>query len=263
MTISGINKYMTFGLKPDWIEVLDAEGVSFRQTGAIGNRMIPSAVTWFKEAGLINSETNAIEITPLLEVGRKRGFQDFFFWLLLWARLANVSPLVKWYVCNTEIEKSYSQAYLLEILEQNVSSESVRRGAIQSLCNMLKYSPLGTNDPSCIALEMKGSSVKSLTRQIVKIDPLITLYTLYAMAESSKRSVFTVRQMMQSSFEQHIVSPITIFGLSVDELKQHCLGLANVYPSFISCSFTLGLDEVRLFPEEVGRNDVLQLILNM
>jgi len=262
MTISGINKYMTFGLKPDWIEVLDAEQASFRQTKSIGSRMIPSAVTWFRESGLISSESNAIKTTSLLEVGRKRGFQDFFFWMLLWSRLANISPLVKWYVCNAEIGKTYSQANLLEILEQSVSSESVRRGAIQSLCNMLKYSPLGANDPACVTLETKGSSVKSLTRQVVKIDPLITLYTLYVMAEVSERSIFTIRQIIDSTFEQNIVSPIAIFGLSTDELKQHCLGLSNAYPRFISCSFTLGLDEIRLFPKEVGRYDVLQLILD-
>jgi hypothetical protein len=39
------------------------------------------------------------------------------------------------------------------------------------------------------------------------------------------------------------------------------MGLAAVHPDFIACSFTLGLDEVRLFPETKNRDDVVELIL--
>ncbi len=76
MNISGINKYMTFGLKPEWIEVLANEGASFRQTTALGNRMVPSAVTWFREAGLIGDST-AITTTLLLERWKETRFQRF------------------------------------------------------------------------------------------------------------------------------------------------------------------------------------------
>jgi hypothetical protein len=92
MNISGINKYMTFGLKPEWIEVLANEGANFRQTTALGNRMVPSAVTWFREAGLIEDST-AITTTVLLEVGKKRGFSDLLLWQLLWFRLQTLLHL--------------------------------------------------------------------------------------------------------------------------------------------------------------------------
>jgi hypothetical protein len=39
------------------------------------------------------------------------------------------------------------------------------------------------------------------------------------------------------------------------------MGLAALYPDFVACSFTLGLDEVRLFPETKNRDDVVELIL--
>jgi ferredoxin len=93
MNISGINKYMTFGLKPEWIEVLANEGANFRQTTALGNRMIPAAVTWFREAGLIGDST-AITATLLLEVGKKRGFSDLLLWQLLWCQQFPEQPLL-------------------------------------------------------------------------------------------------------------------------------------------------------------------------
>jgi len=260
MNISGINKYMTFGLKPEWIEVLANEGANFRQTTALGNRMIPAAVTWFREAGLIEDST-AIITTPLLEVGKKHGFSDLLFWLLLWLRLVNVSPLVKWYVCNADLDTGYLMKRIDERLAQSVGSGSVRKGALQSLCQLIKASPLGEGDGALIETEMKGRTVEKLTRRSRSVDPLVVLYGLYVMAEKSGRGAFTVRQMMSAEFDGEVVSPLLAFGIPPDEFKKQSMGLAAVHPEFIVCSFTLGLDEVRVFPETKNRDNVVELIL--
>jgi phosphoadenosine phosphosulfate reductase len=260
MNISGINKYMTFGLKPEWIEVLANEGPNLRQTTALGNRMVPAAVTWFREAGLIENST-AISTTQLLEVGKKRGFSDALLWQLLWLRLANVSPLVKWYVCNTDLDTEYSVKQLDEVLGQSIGSASVRKGALQSLCQLIKASPLGEGEGALIETEMKGRAVEKLTRRSRVIDSLVVLYGLYVMAEKAGRNAFTVRQMLAAEFGGEVVSPLAAFGIPPDEFKKLCLGMAAVYPSLISCSFTLGLDEVRVFPETKNRDDVVGLIL--
>lgn len=260
MNISGINKYMTFGLKPEWIEVLANEGSNFRQTTALGNRMVPSAVTWFREAGLIG-ESTAITTTLLLEVGKKRGFSDLLFWQLLWFRLANISPLVKWYVCNTDFDAGYPVKLIDENLAQSVGSASVRKGALQSLCQLVKASPLSEGNLALIETEMKGRTVEKLTRRSRSVDPLVVLYGLYVMAEKAGRGAFTVRQMMATEFDGEVVSPLAAFGIPPDEFKKQCMGLAAVCPDLIACSFTLGLDEVRLFPETKSRGDVVGLIL--
>ena len=260
MNISGINKYISFGMKPEWIEVLANEGSSFRQTTALGNRMIPSAVTWFRESGLIGDSTE-ISTTLLLDVGKRRGFSDLLFWQLLWFRLANISPLVKWYVCNTDFDARYPVKQIDERLAQSVGSASVRKGALSSLCQLIKASPLGEGDSALIETEMKGRTVEKLTRRSRSVDSLVVLYGLYVMAEKAGRGAFTVRQMMAAEFDGEVVSPLVICGISPDEFKKQCMGLAAVHPDFIACSFTLGLDEVRLFPETKNRDDVVELIL--
>jgi hypothetical protein len=40
------------------------------------------------------------------------------------------------------------------------------------------------------------------------------------------------------------------------------MGLASLHPDFVACSFTLGLDEVRVFPETRNRDAVVGLILH-
>ncbi len=260
MKINGINKYMTFGLKPEWIEILANEGANFRQTTALGNRMIPAAVTWFREAGLIKDST-AITTTLLLEIGKKRGFSDLLLWQLLWFRLVNASPLVKWYVCNTDFDTGYALKAIDEKLAQYVGSESVRKGALQSLCQLIKASPLGEGERALIEAEMRGRTVEKLTRRSRSVDSLIILYGLYVMAGKAARDAFTVRQMMTAEFDDEVVSPLSAFGIRPDEFKKQSLGLAAVYPDFITCNFTLGLDEVRLFPEMKNPDDVIEVIL--
>lgn len=260
MNISGINKYMTFGLKPEWIEVLGREDSNFRHTTALGNRMIPAAVTWFREAGLIDDST-AISTTSLLDVGKMRGFSDLLLWQLMWFRLANISPLVKWYVCYTDLDDVYPMKSIDESLSQFVASPSVRKGALQSLCQLIKASPLSEGDCALIEVEVKGRAVEKLTRRSQAVDPLVVLYGLYVMAEKSGRDAFTVRQMMTAEFDGEFVSPISVFGNTPDEFKKQCMGLAAVHPYFIACSFTLGLDEVRVFPETKNRDDVVGLML--
>lgn len=260
MNISGINKYMTFGLNPEWIEVLANEGTNFRQTTALGNRMVPAAVTWFREAGLIEAST-AITTTPLLEIGVRRGFSDLMLWQLLWMRLTNFSPLVRWYVCNTSLEAEYSREAIDDRLAESVSSVSVRKGALGSLCKLVKDSPLSEGDRALVEIEMKGRSVVKLMRRSSSVDSLVVLYGLYVMAEKAGREAFTIRQMMAAEFDGEAVSPMAVFGISPDEFKKQCMGLAAIHPEYITCSFTLGLDEVRVFAEARTRNDVISLIL--
>jgi hypothetical protein len=168
---------------------------------------------------------------------------------------------VKWYVCNTDFDTGYLMKRIDEKLAQSVESPSVRKGALGSLRQLIKESPLGEGDTGLIETKMKGRILEKLTRRSLSVDSLVILYGLYVMAEKAGRGAFTVRQMMAADFDDEVVSPLVIFGISPEEFKKQCMGLAAMHPEFIACSFTLGLDEVRLFPETKNRNDVLTLIL--
>lgn len=260
MNISGINKYMTFGLKEEWIRILAEEADAFRSTSALGNRMIPSAITWFREAKLI-SDSTTVTPTRLLDVGRNLGFDSDFFWCLIWISLVNKSPLIKWYVCNTQIEEFVSVDSLNEKLALQVNSASVRKGALQSLTGTIKNSPIGKSDVPIIQMEQKGTRVLGLKRVPKSIEPLAVLYSLYLMATVADRTSFTLSEMMTADFGSPYISPLVAFGMDVEALKGQCLGIASVHPEYLSCAFTLGLEEVKVFPREKSLDDVIGLIL--
>lgn len=262
MTLNGINKYMTFGLRPDWITALLEERESFRSTMRLGTRMVPSAVTWFREAGLI-SETSAIELTKLALVAERFGVEDKSLWECIWASLSNRSPLIKWYVSSLPANERKTQDDIGSMIEMaGVSSASVRKGALSSLCSIIKTSPIASETYPIVSLETKGKRVLSLTRVPHAVDDLALLYSLFVMARQAEQTSFSVSGLMTADFTAKYVSPLVAFAMSVSDFKQQCQGLADKYGDFIHCSFTLGLDEIQVKTGQKSVDDVVDLMLN-
>lgn len=261
MTISGVGKYQTFGLQPTWIAKLVEHKEKIRENFGAGKPMVASAIAWFREAGLIEEKLN-INVTPMLGVAEKLGSNNFLLWQLLFMRLVNHSPLVKWFICNTDFESVTNKNELDHKLADGVSSKATRDSGLNSLFAMLKNSPLGTGNNPIVRLDIQGKTIKSLARSAIVPDPLAVLYGLYLAGSLANRNSFSVREMQQVSFEMPCIFPVGAFGLSREDFIQIVNGLVANYPTFISGSFTHGLDEVRLFTEEKTSSSVIELILN-
>ncbi|MDR2756724.1 MAG: phosphoadenosine phosphosulfate reductase family protein [Planctomycetaceae bacterium] len=260
MSISGVGNYQTFGLKPDWIAELSQKRGDFRTTTLLGKNMIQSAPYWFREAKL-TQDGIAIKPTKLLDVAEKHGFDSSFLWQFIWIGLVNHSSLVKWFICHTILNKTIDMDELNIKFSDVVSSVGTRKNALSSLNNLLKNSPLGYGDMPLVRLGMKGKTVRSLTRLPVVPHNLVVLYGLYLMGQLTKRNSFTIREMLSADFEMPCVSPLYAFGIEPSEFQRICNGLSSKYPDFLSVSFTLGLDEIRLNNSKTI-DDVLDLILN-
>jgi len=258
-TLSGINVYKNFGLRTEFVSVYLAEREAFDQTAQLNRaKQVPAVKAWFRQGLLMEAKTTAP--TKLLDVFEKRGVEDSFAWDFVWMGLCNYAPVVKWLVCTLKMDVSYTDADLFDMLGNDIR-DVTKKGGMQALKNMLVSTPFGTGENSVCELTKKGKLTVGFTRRSRSVDPLVVLYGLYIMAEKSGRGTFTVRQMMAAEFDGEVVSPLAAFGIPPDEFKKQCMGLAAVYPDFIACSFTLGLDEVRLFPETKNRDDVVGLIL--
>lgn len=258
-TLAGINVYKNFGLRTQFVSVYLAERSEFDQTAQLNRaKQVPAAKAWFRQGLIMDARTTAP--TKLLDVFELRGVEDALAWDCVWMGLCNHAPVVKWLVCTLKMDVSYKDSDLLDMLGDDIR-DVTKKGGMQALKNMLLSTPFGTGENSVCVLLKKGRYTVGLRRRSRSVDQLAVLYGLYVMAEKTGRGVFTVRQMMTAEFDGESVSPITAFGISPDEFKKQCMGLAAVHPDLIACSFTLGLDEVRVFPETKSRNDVVELIL--
>lgn len=257
--LKGINAYNNFGLRTEFVSVYLAEREEFDQTAQLNRaKQVPAAKAWFRQGLLMDAKTTAP--MKLLEVFEKRGVEDLLAWDCVWVGLSNYAPMVKWLVCTLKMDVSYPDGELLDMLGDDIK-DVTKKGGMQALKNMLVSTPFGTGENSVCELLKKGKHTVGLTRRSRSVDPLVVLYGLYVMAEKAGRGTFSVRQMMVAEFDGEVVSPLAAFGIPPDEFKKQCMGLAAVHPDLIACSFTLGLDEVRVFPEAKNRDDVVELIL--
>ena len=257
--LKGINSYNNFGLRTTFVSVYLAEREGFDQTVQLNRaKQVPAAKKWFRQGLLMDGKTTMP--TKLLEVFEDRGVEDSLAWDCTWMGLCNYAPMVKWLVCTLKMDVFYSNLELSEMLGPTIK-EVTKKGGLQALKNMLKETPLGSDENSIFELKKKGSNIVGIARRSHLVDSLVLLYGLYVMAEKSGRDAFTIRQMMDTEFGEDAVSPLVAFGIAPDEFKKQCMGLAAMHSDFIACSFTLGLDEVRVFSKVKTRDDVVDLIL--
>lgn len=264
--MSGINNYNNFGLREKgkylWISTLvelDEQFFPWHDNHPLGNKMVPSARVWFRQALLIHETRKP---TKLVALFRKHSGSYSVGWEFIWIALVNNAALMKWFVTVANIDETYTVKRLAEMLTE--SNPSLRassiNGGLAALKDMLTKSPLG-GEGTVTLPTMKGSTVTSITRKGKEVNQLTILYGIYLIAHMAERSSFTVREMLTADVESIFVSPLVAFGIMPDTFKKQCEGLRSKYPDYISTTFTHGNDGFEVFPNKYSLEDIINLAL--
>jgi phosphoadenosine phosphosulfate reductase len=261
--IIGLNSYFNFGLREEWVAVLIEKGEEFfpwHKEHSLGKKMVPAASAWFPQAMLITEKTH--KLLPMVNLFKKHGASYGLGWDLIWIALANNAVFMKWFVAATQIDRPYTIEELSDMLSEKYPSinKNARDCGLSALKDMLTKSPLGGLG-AVTSLEMKGKTVKSITRKAKDVNQLTILYGLYLIASKTERSSFTVRELMSADEDSTYVSPIVAFGISPDMFKKQCEGLKSKYPDYIETTFTSGLDELTVFTKKYTIDDIITLTL--
>lgn len=261
--MSGINKYNHFGLREDWIAALNELGDNFfpwHDSHPLGNKMVQSASAWFQQALLVEAKTR--KPTRLAKLFAEKSSSYPLGWEFIWIALANNTVLVKWFIGETEINRTSTVGELIGKLDENYPSlgESTKKDGLTSLKETIARSPLGGDDGVAIC-EFKGKTLKSITRKAKAVHPLTILYGLYIIADHAARGSFTVRELLTSDADSTFVSPLVAFGITPDTFKKQCEGLRTRYPDYISTTFTHGNDGLEVYPQKHTLEDIIGLAL--
>lgn len=265
---SNINQYYNFGIRENdrytWISYLMTMGDDFFpyvDDHPLGVKMVDSASKWFQQALLVTNKTR--HTTKLVDVFRKDGSRSKMGWELIWIALANNSTMVKWFITNTEVGKTYTISELADMLHEfdpTLSKNNVD-GGLSALKDMVTKSPVG-EPGGFIEATMKGRVVQTLTRVSHEVEPFTVLYSLYLIACTANRSVFSIsRDFIDCDFSSSFIPPTNVFDIPVDKFKKICVGLQSRYPDFIELTFTHGNDGIEVFPDRHSLDDVLELVL--
>lgn len=262
---SGIDRYSTFGLRDEWVDVFFNKGDEwFGSYPNLGTKMIPAAKNWLREAELIDEKGNKVS-------GKFGIVKDLYdrnklaAWQVIWIGLSFNSAIVNSFVKSIKQDVRYTRDDIVAIMREDFPTlnDNTIKNPTNALITMLRYSPLGclTNE-SCDAqniyvaeLQMVGNTTKEVRRISPGYVSMPALaFLLYKEAHISKCFDVTVSDLLLPGQ----LNPYSVLGMTADNLIPALKALTQM--GVLTADLTGGLENVHL-NEEVTPDEALEAVI--
>ena len=265
MRTSGIDRYSTFGLRDEWVDVFFNKGNDwFGSYPNLGTKMIPAAINWLREAELIDEKEKKVS-TKFADVKGLYNRNKLASWQVIWVGLAFNSAIVNSFVKSTKLDVPYTREDLVAILREDFPSlnDNTIKNPTNAFITMLRYSPLGylTNEIAnaqnvyVAELQMSGNTTKGIRRVTPGYIAAPALaYLIYKGAKETGSYDITVSDLLQSGG----VNPYSVFGMTANNLIPALKGLTQM--GVLTADLTGGLENIHL-NEELSPDDALSIII--
>lgn len=265
MRTSGIDRYSTFGLRDEWVDVFFNKGNDwFGSYPNLGTKMIPAAINWLREAELIDEKEKKVS-TKFADVKGLYNRNKLASWQVIWVGLAFNSAIVNSFVKSIKLDVPYTREDLVAILREDFPSlnDNTIKNPTNALITMLRYSPLGylTNESAnaqnvyVAELQMSGNTTKGIRRVTPGYIAAPALaYLIYKGAKETGSYDITVSDLLQSGG----VNPYSVFGMTANNLIPALKGLTQM--GVLTADLTGGLENIHL-NEELSPDDALSIII--
>ena len=262
---SGIDRYSTFGLRDEWVDVFFSNGSEwFGSYPNLGTKMIPAAINWLREAELIDEKEKKLsEKFDLVKQLYDRN--KLAAWQVIWVGLAFNSAIVNSFVKSIKLDVSYTRDDLVAMLQEDFPTlnDNTIKNPTNALITMLRYSPLGCLSNEDVEaqniyvaeLQMSGKT----TRGIRRITPSYTsapalAYLIYKFSKKEGSCDITVSDLIQPGK----VNPYSVFGMTAETLIPALKNLAQM--GVLTADLTGGLENVHL-NEDMTPDDALAAVM--
>ncbi|MCK9303749.1 MAG: hypothetical protein M0P35_11245, partial [Bacteroidales bacterium] len=261
--MTGLDRYLTFGFKKDWLVEYFKNPENFWKTNTLGSKMVPVCKKFLRDAGIL-SENKNLELTDQGKCLQKLGASNIETWALILVNLA-YSPQMNWYVRNIYPNTTYTADDMKSLLSDDIK-KSVKDNIVSACRNIMKETPIGTEIGLGIPF-MSGKTMKFLERkEWDEPSPKVILYSLYKYVEANVNVKedetgaveykFTLTQLLLEDQDRPGISPSQLFSLNKNIMQKIIEGLSIEYPQFITTSFTHDLENIALDPDKTS-NDLL------
>lgn len=239
---SGFGKYLTFGLREEWLQSFFTDPNNWIGNNNLGNKQLDAMIAWLRDSELLEQKNK--NITALTDILKQNYHHNIvILYQLIWINLYYNSSVVKWYLNEIKWGESISVNNIKEkfMLNSTISKRTISSG-IDSLLNTFEHSPLGR-------VMRIGEIIKNGRERIINkigcndIDPKVILYSLYRYSIQNNRYKFTINEIYN---ENNIGSPYKIFGITKEKLANILLWLNSNYKEFINTEIKADLDNINL-----------------
>ena len=259
--MGSVDRYGNIGVEYEWVRDFFRKEAAFWENNELGTNKVKNMKYFLADAEIIIPKK--LTITEFAKIIKNIGIETETAWGLILSNLVYTSEF-NWWIMHTIPGKRYTPTEILDLLQNDVSSDNSRNHIVTAYKNIFtsneilgKY--LGMGD-----CELKPGSKNRVLLSITRGSwsspvPEVILYALYKFAEAcGDYYQFSLSTLMDDTIERDGVSPTRIFGLDRDTMVRLLNGLSGNYPDYISASFTLDLETITLNREKTAA-DVLAL----
>lgn len=251
---SGFFRYGSFGLRQDWLDGVINYGPDFFDS--IGRTQASALRNWLFDANLIVYKPT-YHLSPLGEkLISQLGTSHPLTWAVIWANLAYNSSLVHWYCINVDVGTRFDKSDLSEMMGESASI-STRMKGISALTDTFRNSPIGLE----LGQGVFDCGHKTYLRQGWNSPMSVALlYTFYLYAEKTEVWRVPLEKLLNShsNHENFGMSPLNIYGIDGDHLKEKILELECCFPWLINRSTAYGMDNI-ILNREYSSNSIIDL----
>lgn len=217
--LTGIFRYVTFGLRKEWIDLFFEIKTKVLEHPSLGNRQQDAFYCYLQDAGLIIDRHETSEFCEKVEVLKKSGkLNTEFLWSFLWVNLCFNASLFLWWA-NLDCGE-YSREETITLLAQDYGKRnSSIKGAYTSLISTFERTPIGS-DLRLGEIRKEGATRRIFKRGGYPFPPAIALYALYKYAERAGQYHISLEQIAA-----YPCSPHRLLAVNVDEIKRSLLSL--------------------------------------
>ncbi|MDR3118102.1 MAG: DUF4007 family protein [Mediterranea sp.] len=239
-TRSGIDRYNTYGLREDWIDMYFSDTVGYWENNGLGTKQVPAMRNWLKDAAIIDS-TNTITGLGKFLSGIYQDRQQLV-WEIIWINLVYSSFIVRWFSTRIKNNMTFTKPLLMEMIQNefpNVYSGRTIKNAVDALVRMLKESPVGNQFNLYISQDKDPAtrtSYNDLSEEAVA-------YSIYKYAEAQNTKTLRVSDLYQPDMES---GAYVEFGIEKPDLEKALRALNSSANRVLVAELNTGLDHITL-----------------
>lgn len=253
---TGIDRYNTFGLKEEWVDIFfsDPEYYFKENNSGLGVKQVPAVVNWLKEAEIINEKKELTELgTVLTELYRDN---PDLVWEIIWVNLVRNSFICHWFARRIKPGESYNKKSLTDMFIDEYQSMYGKRtveNAISALLSTFTYSPIGERFGLYQNVD-KGTATRGICEELSEIT---VAYSAYCYSESHNSKMLTVSDFYRDDVEDGINIE---FGYPKEYAKKNFRTLNSANNRVLIAELNMGLDSVSLRDDLTPLSVLKQLV---
>ena len=253
---SGIDRYSTFGLKEEWLDIFfaDPESYFIGNNSGIGEKQIHAMANWLKDAEIINNKKELTILGKLLS-----GIytdNPYLVWEIIWVNLVKNSSICHWFAERIKPGTSYNKKSLVELFIDEYQSTYGKRtveNAVGALLSTFANSPIGDRFGLYKNIE-KGIATRSNCQELSNET---IAYSIYRYSEKHNSKTLSVSDFYRDNTQDGISVE---FAYPKEYLKKNLRNLNSAENRVLIAELNMGLNSITLRDDLTSISILQQLI---